>query len=195
MARPRTLALAGLAAAAAALLPAGPAGAQKGWYEKAVKKVEAKFEPAAAKPGEVVTLKFTVALNDGYHTYPTAQADPGAAGFINAFKFPAPEAVVFVGKVADPKGYEEVAEPELGVKALRKYAGEVTFTRKAVVSPKAAAGAAAAKVTLTLTVCDKSTCFAPKAVPVDVPLKVLDGPAVPVPAEFAAEVAQALAGK
>jgi hypothetical protein len=193
----RTFALVVPFALALAALPDRPASAlQKGWYEKAVKKVEATFDPAEAKPGQTVTFKLTVALNDGYHTYPTTQPEKAAEGFVNQVKFPDPGAVVFVGPVIDPKGYETKAVPELLIKELREYPGTVTYTRKAVVSPKATAGAAEVKLaSFKLTVCDKTNCYPPKAVPVAAALKVLDGPPVPVEKAYADEVAKALAGK
>lgn len=176
--------------------PGNPAAgnAQKGWFEKAVKKVDAKFEPAEAKPGQVVTFKLTVELNEGYHTYPTMQPDKAAVGYTNLLKFPTTGAAIFVGAVEDPKNYEEVAEPEQGIRAMRKYSGSATFTRKVVVSPRAPVGPNLAKVTLKLMVCDKSVCYAPKDVTIETSIKVLDGPPVPVPPEFAAEVARALGG-
>ena len=179
-----------------ALAVALPAAAQKGWYEKAVKKVEAKFDPAEAKPGQTVTLKLTVELNDGYHTYPVVQPDKEAASMTNVLKFPDPGTLIFVGNTADPKDFETKAEPELGIKELRTMSGTVTWTRKAVVSPKAVAGEATVKLSsFRLLVCDKSNCFPPKAVPVEASFKVLAGPAVEVEKDFAAEVAKALAGK
>lgn len=182
-------------AAALASAPATHAGAQK-WYEKAVKKVSAEVKPAEAKPGQTVTLSVTVELHDGYHTYPTVQEDKGAAGMVNVFKFPAPGTVIFVGQLEDPKDYLTKAEPDIGIKDLRYYTGKVTFTRKAVVSPKATAGEATVKLTaFKLSVCDKDNCFPPKDVPVEVKLKVLDGPAVLVEKAFAQEVEKALAGK
>ncbi len=183
--------------AAALALPGAPASAQKGgWYEKAVKKVEATFDPAEAKPGQTVTLKLTVELNDGYHTYPFKQPDKEAGSMVNQIKFPDPGAVVFVGGVEDPKGFVSKAEPDLGIKELREYEGTVTFTRKAVVSPKAAAGPAAVKLAeFKLMVCDKNNCFPPKKVPVEAKLKVLPGPAVDVEKAYAAEVAKAVADK
>ena len=189
----RMLPLVALALASAAL----PAEAQKpGWYEKAVKKVEAKFDPAEAKPGQTVTFTLTVELNDGFHTYPTNQPDKAAAEMVSRLKFPAAGAVVFVGEVADPKEFVRKAEPEAGIKELRELEGKVTFTRKAVVSPRAAAGAATIKLTeFKLLVCNESNCYPPKTVPVEATLKVLDGPAVAVDKEFADEVAKALAGK
>jgi hypothetical protein len=175
------------------LVVALPAAAQKDWYEKAVKKVEAKFDPAEAKPGQTVTLKLTVELNDGYHTYPVAQPDPGASSMTNILKFPAAGTLIFVGGTADPKDYETKEEPLLGIKELRTMSGSVTWTRKAVVSPKAAAGEATAKLeSFKLLVCDKSNCFPPKTVPVEAKLKVLDGPPAEVEKAFAEEVKKAL---
>ena len=190
-----TFAVAAVAASVLAILP-GSATAQKGWYEKAVKKVEGKFTPAEAKPGQTVTFSLTVELNDGYHTYPTAQPDKAAEGMNNVIKFPAPGAVVFVGETEDPKDYQTKAEPDIGIKELRYNTGTVVYTRKAVVSPKAKAGAAKVELAnFSLSVCDKSNCFPPKKVPVEATLKVLDGPPVEVEKAYAGEVAKALEGK
>src|SRR6266536_187314 len=112
-----------------------PTAARKpDWYEKAVKKVEATFEPAEAKPGQTVTLKITVHLNDGYHTYPTKQPDKAAEAMVNKITYPDPGAVTFVGDVIDPKEYKTKAEPELGIKEMRIVEGKVVYERKAVVS-------------------------------------------------------------
>lgn len=181
-------------AAVLALVP-GSASAQK-WYEKAVKKVEGKFTPAEAKPGQTVTFTLTVDLNDGYHTYPTAQPDKKAADMINVIKFPDPGAVIFVGATQDPKDYIPKEEPDLGIRELRVNVGTVVYTRKAVVSPKASAGATTVKLaTFSLSVCDKNNCFPAKNVPIEAAFKVLDGPAVEVEKAYADEVTKALAGK
>lgn len=195
----RTLALIPAVAAAVALAspPAADAGGQK-WYDKAVKRVSASFTPAEAKPGQTVTFSLTVELNDGYHTYPTAQSDKAAATMVNAIKFPDPGAVIFVGSVQDPKGGKTKAEPMAvpPIKEYRYYPGTVTYTRKAVVSPKATPGKAAVKLTaFKLSVCSEDVCYPPKDVPVEAELKVLDGPAVEVEKDYAEDVAKALAGK
>ena len=188
----RPLARTLLAAFALAVLFAAPARAQK-WYERAVKKVEAKFTPAEAKPGQTVTFTLTVELNDGYHTYPTMQTDKQAAAMVNEITFPSPDAVIFVGKTEDPKNAKTKAEPDLGILAMSYCPGTVTYTRKAVVSPKASAGPATIKLTtFRLNVCDKDNCFPPKKVPVEATLKVLDGPAVEVEKAYAEEVKKAL---
>jgi len=170
------------------------AGVQKkGWYEKAVKKFEAKFEPAEAKPGQTVTLKITVDLNDGFHTYPTVQPDPGADNFVNIIKYPEAGNLIFVGKTNDPKDFDTKEEPILKIKELRVIPGTAVFTRKAVVSPKAAAGMLEMKLPeFRLQVCDKTNCFPGKKLEPIATLKVLDGPAVPVEKDFADEVKKAL---
>jgi hypothetical protein len=191
----RTLALLIPAALAVALLPGRPAAA-RGWYEKAVKGVTARFDPAEAKPGQTVTFTLTVELNAGYHTYPTAQPDKQAAAYVNTLKFPDPDAVVFVGSVEDPKPFDAKAEPDQGIRELRTAHGKVTYTRKAVVSPKAAAGPATVKLSaFKLSVCDATNCFPPKDVPVEAALKVLGGPAVAVEKAYEDEVKKALEKK
>jgi hypothetical protein len=191
----RTLTLIVSAALLAAALPGRPAAAQ-GWYEKAVKGVSAKFEPAEAKPGQTVTFTLTLELNPGYYTYPTTQPDKQAAAYTNTIKFPDPDAVVFVGSVADPKDFQTKAEPDLGITELRTVQGKMTFTRKAVVSPKAAAGAATVKLAaFKLSVCDATNCYPAKDVAVEAALKVLDGPPVAVEKAYTDEVKKALEKK
>lgn len=196
MIRSRTLLIVPLLAVAAALAtPPAPAAGQK-WYEKAVKSVEATFTPAEAKPGQTVTFTLTLELNDGYHTYPTVQPDKMAASMTNIIQFPKPGAVIFVGDLQDPKDTRTKAEPDLGIAELRYCTGKVVYTRKAVVSPKAAPGPTTVKLeAFKLSVCDKDNCYAPKNVPVAALLKVLEGPAVPVDPAFADEVKKALGEK
>lgn len=190
----RMLALFSLVGVAVALAscPASQAGGQK-WYEKAVKKVEATISPAEAKPGQTVTFSVTIELNEGYHTYPTVQTDKAAAGMVNVIKFPEPGTLIFVSSVLDPKDPKTKAEPDAGIKELRYYPGTATFSRKAVVSPRATAGPASVKLTgFKLSVCDKDNCFPPKDVPVEASFKVLTG-SVEVDKQYAEDVAKALA--
>jgi len=191
----RVIAILMAGCSALALVPGRPAAAQA-WYAKAVKGVSAKFDPAEAKPGQTVTFTLTVELNPGYYTYPTAQPDKPAAAYTNTIKFPDPGSVVFVGSVEDPKDFQTKAEPDLGITELRTVKGKVTFTRKAVVSPKASPGPAAVKLAaFKLSVCDAANCYPPKDVPVEAALKVLDGPPVAVEKAYADEVRKALEKK
>ncbi|QEL18203.1 protein-disulfide reductase DsbD family protein [Limnoglobus roseus] len=172
-----------------------PAADKDAWYAKAVKGAEVAFEPAEAKPGQTVTFKLTITLNDGYYTYPLKQPDANAKGMVNKFKFPAPGSVVFVGDAADPEGYDTKAEPLLEILELRTYKKSVTFERKAVVSPKAKAGETTVKLDgFLLTVCDASNCYPTKTLTPEAKLKVLDG-SVEVEKAYTAEVAKALEPK
>ncbi|HVK11279.1 MAG TPA: hypothetical protein VM597_21090 [Gemmataceae bacterium] len=160
----------------------------------AVKKVEAVFEPADARPGQTVTLKITVALADGYHTYPVVQPADEAKFSANKITFPADGPVVYVGDLVDPVGPKSktVDDPVAKEKyELLYYPGGGTWVRKAVVLPTARAGAVASKVKVKLLVCDADNCFPPKTVEVEAKLKVLDGPAVEVEKKYQAEVGKA----
>src|SRR5262245_44438801 len=122
---------------AAVMLAVAPgSAAPPKWFDKAIKKIEGKFTPAEAKPGETVTFTLTVELHDGYYTYPTVQPDKLAAGMVNVIKFPTPGTVIFVGSTEDPKDFLTKEEMDLGIKELRYNVGKVVYTRKAVVSPK-----------------------------------------------------------
>ena len=168
------------------LMIAGPASAQPA--KDAVKKVEAVFEPAEARPGQTVTLKITVQLADGYYTYPVAQPAPEGKYSTNSVVFPAGGPVVFVGETldpADPKA-KKVEDYE-----LLTYPGGGTWVRKAVVAPSAKAGATSAKVKFKLLVCEEDRCFPPKTHELEAALKVLDGPPVEVESKYKAEVEKA----
>ncbi len=178
------------------LLTAAMASAQSdAWYAKAVKSVEASFEPATAKPGQTVTFKLTIDLHEGYHTYPTMQKDKNADGQVNKIAFPEGGPLIFVGNVKEPKNPDVKAEPLLGIKALHTYHGIVVYERTAVVSPKATAGEVrVALKALRLSVCDESSCYGPKTLTPATKLTITGDP-VPVEKAWAAEVEKALAGK
>lgn len=187
-----TFALAGLAAVAPAVDPPK----KPDWFSKAQKEFTATCDPVEAKPGQTVTFKLTLHLNDGYTVYPTRQADKPAAGMVSKIEFPKPGAVVFVGTLADPPSPKSKAEPELGIEKLQYYTGQVVWERKFVVNPTQPAG----DVTITLpgvrlTVCDATNCFPAKAMTPEAKLKVLPGPAVAVDPALADEVKKALAEK
>ncbi len=163
------------------------------WFDKAVKKVEASFEPAEAKPGQTVVFRLKVELNPGYHTYPVVQTDKAAAGMVNKLAFPEPAGVVFVGDTRDPLDFKTKAEPELGISELIYIPGTAVYERKAVVAPNAKPGVLTVKIpTFRLNVCDKDNCFPAKALTPEATLKVLEGAAVPVEAKYADEVKKAL---
>jgi len=170
--------------------------ADKPALPKGVEKVEASIEPAEAKPGQVVTFKLTVTLAKGFHTYPLVQPDKLAEGMVNKIDFPEAGSLIFVGEALDPPQPESKSEPLLGIKALNYYHGKVVYERKAVVSPKAQAGAATATIPkFILSVCDKDSCFPPKTLTPEASFKVLDGPSVAVDKKYTAEVEKAMKDK
>jgi Disulphide bond corrector protein DsbC len=154
----------------------------------AIKKVEATFEPAQAKPGQTVTLKLTVQLAEGYFTYPVVQPAPEAKFSVNSIKFPADGPVIFVGETVDPDG------PKMKKAEDHEYLihpGGGTWARKAVVRPTAKAGEGTVKVRFRVMVCDEDRCFPPKNHDLEATLKVLDGPPVAVEAKYKGEVEKA----
>jgi thiol:disulfide interchange protein len=168
------------------LFSAAPADAQFSLND-AVKKIEARFEPAEARPGQTVTFKLIVELNKGWYTYATFQPDPKAQFAKNVIVLPAPGEVVFVEPVQDPPNFKTKSEPELEVKEQRIYPGGATWEMKAIVSPRATPGVK--KVTLRkveILLCVKKDdgsefCLAaPYRGPISADLTVLDEPAVPV---------------
>jgi len=154
----------------------------------AVKKVEATFEPAQAKPGQTVTLKIVVQLAPGYHTYPVVQPSPEAKFSANKIAFSVGGPVVFVGDIVDPVQPKIKKIEDYDVS---EYPGGGTWIRKAVVLPSAKAGVGTAKLKFTLLVCDADNCFPPKTIDLEATLKVLDGPAVAIEARYKDEVEKA----
>lgn len=160
-------------------------------FEEIVKKVEAKFEPAKARPGQTVTIKFNIELLKGWHTYPTVQPDKGAKSQTNRIVYPAGGPVVFVGQTFDPPLPKEKAEPLLGIEQLLYYPGGGTWERTAVVLPNAPAGKLTTKVKFSLLVCDKDNCLPPKTLELEATLEVAGDP-VPVDPKLKGEIEKAL---
>jgi thiol:disulfide interchange protein len=191
MARATRWAIGTIVASLAALGPL-PTVQARG-FDEAVKKIEARFEPAEAKPGQTVTFKLTVELAKGWHTYPTKHRDPNVPAKPTLIKPPEGGDVIFVGTVQEPADPHVKAIPELNIKDEVTYEGSPTWERKAVVSPKATPGEKTVKLAkFTIMVCDETGCLPPKTVPVSATLKVLDAPAGPVDDAFKAEVDKAL---
>jgi len=145
-------------------------------FEDVVKKVEASFEPATAKPGQTVTLKVSVQLISGWHTYPLVQPEKAAKQFTNKLIFPSDGPVVYVGEIEDPPGAKEKAEPIAMIQKMHVYPGGAAWERKAVVLPSAQAGAAASKLKFKVLVCDKENCLPPKTLELEATLKVAGAP-------------------
>lgn len=178
------------------LLAALSLAAPQDWYARAVKSVEMTVTPATARPGQTVTVALTVTLNEGFHTYPTVQPDPKAKDFVNTIAFPLADGagLIFVDSLQEPMSPIKKAEPLLGIKAMHEFGGVVTYTRKAVVSPKAAGTVTVKLSKFVLTVCDESNCFPPKTLTPEATLAVT-GAAVEIEKGYKDQVEKALAAK
>lgn len=166
------------------------------WFGRATTAFAVSCEPHQAKAGQTVTLAVELTLADGYTVYPLVQADPAAVGMVSKIDFPKPGSVIFVGQTADPAGAKSKAEPELGIAALNYYAGKVAWKRQFVVNPSQPPGELLVTLpAVKFAVCDKDSCFPPRGFAASAKLTVLGGPAAPVEARYAAEVAKALAAK
>jgi len=107
-------------------------------FENTLKKLDIRFEPDRAKPGETVTLKITIEPIEGFHTYPTVQPNPETVPTVNHICLPETGPAIFVGELKDPPG----AKPGL-IKDFPNtfaYPGAVTFERPAVIAPTPAKG-------------------------------------------------------
>src|SRR5262249_31900593 len=152
-------------------------------FESAVESIQATVVPAEAHPGQTVTYKLDVKLNDGWYTYPTRQPDQRERGSQNKIELPSPGDLIFVEPVTDPDHMK--TKPGGSEGTLGYYPGGVTWEFKAVVSPEATAGEK--KVALRqfrIVVCyadlsGKGKCLAPKTVPVSAVFRVAGSP-VPV---------------
>jgi hypothetical protein len=166
----------GLFAAIALVGTFAPAQAEPPEFKDILKKAEAKFEPAEARPGQTVTLKLTLQLLDGWNTYPTVQTDKRAKAQANKIEFPEASGVVFVDALVEPPHPKQKAEPIAGIEQLLYYPGGGTWERKAVVPPTAKPGAISAKIKFRVLVCDKDNCLPPRTVELEATLKVAGEP-------------------
>jgi len=161
--------------------------AQPPTFDQIVKKVEAKFEPADARPGQTVTLKISVQLINGWSTYPTIQPDKGAKAQTNKATFPGPADVVYVGELFEPLDPKEKSEPLALIEKLHFYPGGGVWERKAVVLPSTPAGKISSKIKFRVLVCDKDNCLPPKTYELEAGLNVAGEP-VPVEKRYKDEV-------
>lgn len=164
-------------------------------HEDAIQALTATFEPAQAKPGETVTLRVNLVLNQGWYTYPIVQADSQVSSK-SKFTTPKSDELVFVGGIIDPPNPKEKSVPDLGWDRVQYYPGQATWELKAVVLPTAEAGQLRVSVSPRPLICldqaGKELCLPPKPLPVEASLTITDGPAQPVAAEYKEAVDEAL---
>lgn len=158
--------------------------AQNPTFNDVVKKVEAKFNKATVTRGQAIKWTLTIDLADGWHTYPTVQADPKADSYVNKIKFPATGDAVFVGKLVEPKGIEKVEDDA----KIVMVEGIGTWERTVVIRPDAKPGKIKIAVPVKILAC-ADRCLPPQTVNAEAVIEISDGPAVPVDPKYAAELA------
>ena len=156
-------------------------------------KVTMEVSPKAARPGETVTVKVTVAPSSFAWTYPNKPSDPAQAGK-NNIQPPPPGDLIFVGGVTDPPGAKTKPRDDKPDAKDEYYPSPATCVMRAVVSPRATPGAKTVKLTGTgIQICTENSCL--YSTPNELPtgeITVLDGPAVSVDPKYAGDVEQAL---
>jgi thiol:disulfide interchange protein DsbD len=120
-------------------------------------KVRSALEHAQVRRGAEVTLKVTLDITPGYHSYPTRQSDPKASAFVTTIK-PVTDELVLVSGFRDPPGAKSKPEPALKIKSMSYYEGLVVFEGAVRVKPNAQPGKKELKVTVSGQVCDESGC-------------------------------------
>ena len=155
-----------------------------------VGEIAAEVIPAKAKPGEVVTLKFTVTpKRKGWHTY--AASTGKVVVKPPATDSPQVRALYVVGPVIDPPGSETLLEDG---KVLSVYNKPATWELKAIVSPNAPLGTQAVSFAgFAIQICEVSCMNAREGDYPKLTLEVIPG-ASKVPAEYQPELTLLMQG-
>lgn len=142
--------------------------------EDVVKGIDARFEPADARPGQSVTLTIELKLANGWQTYPTKQKDAAVRYSVNKITFPKGGAVLFSGKVTEPPNPTIVKEPDLDIMELHTYPGGGTWKCEARIAPTAKPGLTNVSIRFLVLVVKPNGDghFAPKSFDVDATIKI-----------------------
>ncbi|VTR97124.1 protein-disulfide reductase DsbD family protein [Tuwongella immobilis] len=157
-------------------------------FKDVVTAITTNVTPTEAVPGQTVTVTFGLKLIPGWHTYPTHQVDPKASSQTNRFTFPTDGDIIFVGPFEDPATFITKPDVDLMVQEMRLYKSEVTWTRKAVISPKAKPGTLKIQIPGRLLVCDARRCLPPERMKFETSIEVKSG-SQPIEAAYSEEVA------
>ncbi len=163
---------------------AATASAQNQPFQEIAKKIEARVGPTVVKRGATANWTLTVEIADGWHTYPTRQADPRSSSYVNRLKFSEQSGIVFVGELKEPAGNDK---EENGTK-ITMIEGIGTWERTIVVRPDAKPGKYKVQVPFTILACNDSGCLPPKKVTTEFELTISDEPAVAVDPKYQKEL-------
>lgn len=144
--------------------------------KEVVQKIEARFEPAVAKPGDKVTWKLTVRLADHWHTFTTKQLEPGSSNITLIDQRPV-AGLSPVGEIVDPPG-GSLDNPE-GGPPLRILENEFTWERTFEVTAQAANGPLKLMTVAKIQVCDDRHCLPADKFETPATLTIQGGAAAP----------------
>lgn len=165
---------------------ASPAFGQKTSFEDVVTSVTAKVEPATVKRGETVKWTLRLEVAEGWHTYPTKQADERSESYVNKIAFPKAGDVVFVGDLKEPPTTKIHTEAD-GSK-VAEIEGAAVWERPLVIHPNTKPGKVTISVPVTISVCDQNTCLPPRKLTVEVVVTVSDAAPVKVDPKYQKEI-------
>ena len=160
-----------------------PATASQKKGKEVVQNIEARFEPATAKPGDTVTWKLTVTLLPHWHTYTNRQIDPDSSNITEITFRDKPELPALT-TVIDPEA-GSMENPEGGA-PLRVLEGTFTWERSYKVSPQAANGPLKLAATARMQVCDDKHCLPADRFESTATLNITGGTSPPVATEKSA---------
>ncbi len=160
------------------VVPSNSTGAEepKDPYADVIKKVEARFEPTEARPGQSVILKIELRIAKGWITYPTKQPDLRAQDCVNRIAFPKDGLVTFTGKIKEPENPTIRDEPIAFIKDLHSYPGGGIWECEAVISPKAPPGPQTVKVQFRPRIHNEENCGPRKLFEFQAMIKVVGEP-------------------
>jgi thiol:disulfide interchange protein DsbD len=126
-------------------------------FDSVVRKLDAKFEPANAKPGDTVKWKLTLDIIPGWHIYAAQQLDPESS-YVTGISFPKMEGLTPVGEIIEPTTGHTVANPESG-QPLMVFDGVFSWEQSFKVTSAATNGTLRFPVKLKMQVCNDTNCL------------------------------------
>ncbi len=164
--------------------PVHAAAQKKG--KEVVQKIESRFEPATAKPGDKVTWKLTVTLAEHWHTFTNRQEEAGSSN-VTEITFRDIQGLIPDGEIIDPINGGTLENPDGGA-PLKVLEGTFTWERQYQVTSQAANGPLVLSTTAKLQVCDDRHCLPSDRFETSATLTVTDANAAPpLPGDKAAD--------
>jgi thiol:disulfide interchange protein DsbD len=163
-----------LALVGAAFIGAAPARAKS---IDDVAKFHVTVEPSTVARGQTATLKLTVEMAPGHHTYPAEAINEDEKSYATVFKFSPTPNYVFVGTLQEPSNVTFEPSPDTPGVQLREFVGKAVWERQLVVLKDAKPGKIAVKWPITqIAVCDDKGCVNGRDLQPEAELTISDAP-------------------